>query len=157
MWFAFAVQVAGFSIRLALCRSNPRSLSKSRIPYVAAMVSVGVLAALINIAVLILVALADRAIELIVKRFAASRLRHCHRVPVVHDSDTWLPNIPRSIFKFHKHPGKHPSSSLPPLIISMSSTRVSTFKCINPKIFFLYPFLFCFSEFYSCHLFLSMC
>lgn len=89
------------------------SLSNFRIPYVAAMVSVGVLAALINVAVLILVALADRGIELIVRRFAASRLRRFHRVPVVHDSDTWLPNIPRSIFKFHKNPGKHPSSSSP--------------------------------------------
>ena len=66
--------------------------------------SVGVLAMLVNIAVLVMVTVLDRAIALIVRNFARSRLHTCNRAPVVHDSDTWLPNIPRSIIKYRRHP-----------------------------------------------------
>ena len=69
------------------------------------MLSVGVLAAIVNIVVLFTVAVVDRIIELVVRNFAASRLRKERRAPVVHDSDTWLPNIPRSVVKYHRHPG----------------------------------------------------
>lgn len=68
---------------------------------------VGVLAALISLGGLIVVSLTDRAVEFIVRNFAASRLQFSRRVPVVHDSDTWLPHIPRSIIKYHKYPGTH--------------------------------------------------
>ncbi|CAN8070383.1 unnamed protein product [Agarophyton chilense] len=68
------------------------------------MVTVGVLAALINIITLIVVAIADRAIELIVRNFATSRLITHRRAPVVHDSDTWLPYLPRSVVKYYKNP-----------------------------------------------------
>ena len=69
------------------------------------MVTVGVLAAIINVFTVLAVAIADRAVELIVRNFAASRLVRTSKAPVVHDSDTWLPNIPRSIIKYYRHPG----------------------------------------------------
>lgn len=68
------------------------------------MVTVGVLAMIVNVSVLVTVSCADRAIELIVRNFATSRLHRTKRAPVVHDSDTWLPNIPRSIVKYYRHP-----------------------------------------------------
>lgn len=68
------------------------------------MVSVGVLAALISVIVLVTVAIADRAFEHIVRNFAISRLHRTNRAPVVHDSDTWILNIPRSVVKYHRHP-----------------------------------------------------
>lgn len=70
------------------------------------MVTVGILAAILNVFVLFVVAVADRAIELIVRGFAISRLKCTRRAPVIHDSDTWLPNIPRSFYKYHRNPGK---------------------------------------------------
>lgn len=69
------------------------------------MVTVGVLAALINVSVLILITIIDRAIELILRNFASNRLASHRRVPIVHDSDTWLPYLPRSVIKYHRHPG----------------------------------------------------
>lgn len=69
------------------------------------MVGVGGLAALINIVILLVVAVADRAIELIVRNFATSRLLSHGKAPVVHDSDTWLPFLPRSVVKYRRHPG----------------------------------------------------
>ncbi|KAI0557878.1 hypothetical protein FGB62_254g08 [Gracilaria domingensis] len=78
------------------------------------MVTVGVLAALINIIVLFVVAIADRAIELIVRNFATSRLINHRRAPVVHDSDTWLPFLPRSVIKYHRHPGVDVSKTCKP-------------------------------------------
>lgn len=71
------------------------------------MVTVGVLATLINVAVLLIVSFANRALEHIVRHFAAARLERSHRAPIVHDSDTWLPNIPRSIIRYRRHPGKN--------------------------------------------------
>eukprot|EP00177_Eucheuma_denticulatum_P001805 GFKZ01003231.1.p1 GENE.GFKZ01003231.1~~GFKZ01003231.1.p1 ORF type:complete len:481 (+),score=51.20 GFKZ01003231.1:266-1708(+) len=68
------------------------------------MVSVGVLAALLNVLVLITVAIADRALEFIIRNFAISRLQKTNRAPVVHDSDTWLLNLPRSVLKYRRHP-----------------------------------------------------
>lgn len=68
------------------------------------MVSVGVLAALLNVLVLITVAVADRALEFIIRNFAISRLQKTNRAPVVHDSDTWLLNLPRSVLKYRRHP-----------------------------------------------------
>ena len=68
------------------------------------MVSVGGLAALVNVIVLIIVAFADRAVEVIVRNFAAARLRSSRSAPVVHDSDTWTLNIPRSLVKYRRHP-----------------------------------------------------
>ncbi|CAN8070381.1 unnamed protein product [Agarophyton chilense] len=68
------------------------------------MVTVGVLNALINIAVLIVIALVDRAVELILRNLASNRLSTHRRAPLVHDSDTWLPYLPRSVIKYHRHP-----------------------------------------------------
>lgn len=76
------------------------------------MVGVGGLAALINVAILLVVAVADRAIELIVRNFATSRLLSHGKVPVVHDSDTWLPFLPRSVVKYRRHPGRFDSATM---------------------------------------------
>lgn len=69
------------------------------------MVSVGIIATLVNLFIIIVVTFVDRAIESVVRNFALSRLRRENHAPVVHDSDTWLPNFPRSIIKFRRHPG----------------------------------------------------
>lgn len=69
------------------------------------MVGVGLLAASLNISLLVTVVIADRAVELIVRGFAISRLKAKRRAPVVHDSDVWLLNIPCSILKYRHHPG----------------------------------------------------
>lgn len=69
------------------------------------MVSVGVLAAIVNLIVLLLVTVADRLITLIVKNLVSRTLHAVRRAPIVHDSDTWLLNIPRSIVKYRRHPG----------------------------------------------------
>lgn len=74
------------------------------------MVSVGVLAAIINIIVLFIISIADRAIELIIRNFATSRLFRLRRAPVIHDSDTWLLNIPRSLLKYRHNPGMYTCS-----------------------------------------------
>lgn len=66
---------------------------------------VGQIAALINIATLIVVSLAERGFEVIVHNFSVLRLSSVGKGPIIHDSDTWLPNIPRSIFKFYRYPG----------------------------------------------------
>lgn len=69
------------------------------------MVSVGGLAAIINVVVLLAVTIVDRAVELIIRNFAAARLRHSRSAPIVHDSDTWLLNVPRSVVKYRRYPG----------------------------------------------------
>ena len=68
------------------------------------MLSVGVLAALINICVLVVVSFVDRGVEVIVRNFAAARLRATHTVPIIHDSDTWVLNMPFSLFKYRRYP-----------------------------------------------------
>ena len=68
------------------------------------MLSVGELAALVNVIVLVVIAFVDRAVEVIVRNFAAARLRTSRSAPVVHDSDTWILNIPRSLVKYRRHP-----------------------------------------------------
>lgn len=68
------------------------------------MVSVGALAAIISVILLIIVAIADRAVEYIVRNFALSRLHRTRRAPVIHDSDTWLLNVPRSVLKYYRYP-----------------------------------------------------
>lgn len=67
-------------------------------------VSVGVLAALVNIFALCVLSAAGRAIELIVRRFASARLRRTRRTPIIHDSDMWVLNAPRSVVKYHRYP-----------------------------------------------------
>lgn len=74
------------------------------------MVAVGVLAALINVGLVITVYVVDRTVEHNVRAFAASRLCRFRRAPVIHDSDIWLPNLPRSLFKYRKYPGMYPFS-----------------------------------------------
>lgn len=69
------------------------------------MIGVGLLAAILNVALLLVVVVSDRAVQLIVKGFVISRLKASRRAPVVHDSDVWLLNIPCSIVKYRKHPG----------------------------------------------------
>lgn len=58
----------------------------------------------INFGIVCAVAVLDRVIGLIACNFSKSRLHMYNRAPIVHDSDTWLPNIPRSIVKFRKNP-----------------------------------------------------
>lgn len=79
------------------------------------MVTVGVIAALINVVVLVIATFADRAVECIARNFAVSRLFRRHQAPVVHDSDTWLPNFPRSVVKYRKNPGMFLPVHLGPL------------------------------------------
>lgn len=71
------------------------------------MVNVGVLAALVNVAVLFVLAVSDRVILHIMRRFAHSRLLHSLRAPVIRQDDTWLLYLPRSLVRFRKYPGKH--------------------------------------------------
>lgn len=66
--------------------------------------SVGVLAALINVITLLIVSFTDRALEFIVRNFSVIRLRLLGRAPIVHDSDIWLPNLPRSLLKYLRYP-----------------------------------------------------
>ena len=73
------------------------------------MTTVGALAALISLFVLVVIQVMDRAMERILRNFAASRLTTHHRAPIIHDSDTWLPYLPRSVMKYHRYPGKLPS------------------------------------------------
>lgn len=68
------------------------------------MVGVGALAALISVAMIFAVAIGDFAVERIMLNFATSRLHRTRRAPVVHDSDIWLFNIPRSVLKYYRHP-----------------------------------------------------
>lgn len=67
--------------------------------------AVGQIAALINVFALIIVSIVDRAIEHIARNYATSRFQATGRAPVLHDSDTWLPNLPRSLVKYYKYPG----------------------------------------------------
>lgn len=69
-----------------------------------AEVSVGVLNLLLNVFVLIIIAICDRLLEYTVRNFAAARLGRFHRAPVIHDSDTWLLNVPFSILKYRRNP-----------------------------------------------------
>lgn len=69
------------------------------------MVGVGVLAAVLNVAIVILITLSERAVDQIIRLFVKARLSHLYCAPVVHDSDTWLLNIPFSLIKFRHYPG----------------------------------------------------
>lgn len=69
------------------------------------MVNVGMLAVILNVCTLLIAVLAERAIERIMTTFAISRLKSTRRAPVVHDSDAWLFNFPRSLIKYYKYPG----------------------------------------------------
>lgn len=82
--------------------------------YVVKMVTlaVGELAAIINILTLLVVSLNDRLVENVVHNFSVARLHRTRRAPIIHDSDTWLLNIPRSILKYFKYPGKLSSYSI---------------------------------------------
>lgn len=68
------------------------------------MIGVGVLNALINVSVLVVTALIDRAVELTLRNLASNRLATDHHAPLIHDSDTWLPYLPRSVIKYHRYP-----------------------------------------------------
>lgn len=71
---------------------------------------VGVLALIVNIAILLLAVIFERIIEKTLKLFSICRLKSIGRAPVIHDSYVWPLNIPRSILLLYKYPGKHPKS-----------------------------------------------
>lgn len=70
------------------------------------MVGVGVMTALLNISVQLIVVVAERILELTLKGFAVSRLKTKRRAPIIHDNDAWLLNVPCSIWKYYHHPGR---------------------------------------------------
>lgn len=70
------------------------------------MVRVGVVAAILNVTILLFSAFFERVIEKMLRLFTISRLKATGRAPVVHDSYVWLLNIPRSVLHLYKYPGK---------------------------------------------------
>lgn len=68
------------------------------------MVAVGVLAALVNVVTLVIIAVSDRCLSITVRNFVAARLHRDGRAPVLHDSDTYIFNVPRSAVKFFRNP-----------------------------------------------------
>lgn len=72
------------------------------------MVELGVLTAIINVVLLLFILLADRAVSHIVLGLATSRLHQRLAAPVIHDIDTWLPNIPLTLIRLRRYPSKSP-------------------------------------------------